>query len=90
MTIITTQLNALYAVKTQTDRVIEAKAVMQAAFNTIVEANARVQAIVALGALDTVLTEAKATLNKAWTALKTCEASLKAVDVQEVINWAGK
>lgn len=90
MGIITTQLDLLYSTKAQADRVIEAKAIMQGAFDTIAEANARVQAIVDLGTLNAVPAETKAALNKAWTALKTCEASLKDVGVQEAINWTGK
>jgi len=90
MTIITTQLDALYAEMTQRQRVVEAKAQIQMARNVIGEVNVRVQEIVALGALNTIPTEVKTALNQAWTALKTAQTALEAANVQEALNWAGK
>lgn len=90
MTIITTQLDALWAVKVQDDRVIEARSEMQKAYATITVINARIQAIVNMGILDIIPTETKLVFNKAWGALKTCQTALEAADVQEALNWAGK
>jgi hypothetical protein len=89
MTIITTQLDELWAIKQLEERVIAAKAVMQMAYHTIEETNAKVQAIVSLGTLNDVPTETKTALNKAWTALKNCQTAMQAVDVQEVLMWTG-
>ena len=75
---------------TQRERVVEAKAQLQNARNVIQDANARVQAIVDLGALNTIPTEVKAALNAAWTALKTAQTSLAAAGVTEALDWAGK
>ena len=90
MTIITTQLNALYAEMTQRERVIEAKAQLQMARNVIGEVNSRIAAIVALGSLDTIPTETKAALNAAWTALKTAQTALAVATITEALDWAGK
>jgi len=90
MGVITTQLDALWTVKKQDERVIEAKAIMQGAYRTVAEANDRVQAIVDLGTLNAIPIETKQALNAAWTALKLCQSSLETANIQEALNWAGQ
>jgi hypothetical protein len=87
---ITTQLDILWGEKQQRERVIEARAQLQMGRQVLAEINAHVQTIVDGGALNTIPTEIKTALNKAWAAIKTAQTALAAVDVAEALDWAGK
>jgi hypothetical protein len=86
---ITTDLNALWAAKLATDRLIQGKALLQNASQVIIETNAGVQAIVNEGAFTGVPADILNALNAGWTALKNCQTALADPGIQEALNWAG-
>ena len=86
---ITTGFNDLWTKKLATDRLVAGKAALQGAYNTIIQVNAQVQALVNQGTFTGVPAEVLNALNAAWTALKTCQTAMSDPVIQEALNWAG-
>jgi hypothetical protein len=88
MSKITTQLEVIWDEKSQRERVIEAKALLQDAMNVIAETNTKLKEIVDEGSLDTIPAEAKAALSKAWSVIKTADTSFHNEEIKEVLTWS--
>ena len=87
---ITTDFDTLWTEKKQRDSTVETKALLQNAMFTIEETKARLQAIVDAGVFNTIPNSIKIALNNVFTVVKTASTGFNAVDVKEVLGWAGK
>ena len=84
---ITTDFNTLWSETTQRQRTVEAKTTLQNAMFVVEETKAKLQEIVDEGSLNTIPASIKTALNNAFTVIKTTSTSLKAADIQEILNW---
>jgi hypothetical protein len=84
---IASELDQLLAEHRKQQDVFEARALLQQIRENIVVADARVQALVDNGMFDTIPASVKQSLSSAWSAIKTCRASLAATSVSEVLDW---
>lgn len=87
---ITTDFNVLWTEKTQGDRAVEAKALLQNAMWVIEETKSKIQEIINDGVLDTVPVSIKTSLSKAFAVVKTASTSFEDASIKEVLNWSGK
>ena len=87
---ITTDFDTLWTETKQREATVEAKAILQNYLMVTEETKHRLQEIVDKGTFDTIPNSIKLALNKAFTIVKTSSTSLSSVDIQEVLNWAGK
>jgi hypothetical protein len=81
-----TQLDALITEQAQQARVVEARVKLQNCYWTIQETNSSIHALVDAGALDLISAELKLALNKIWTAMKTCQASIEALAEKDLLD----
>jgi hypothetical protein len=84
---ITTEMNGIYATNRQSNDVFVARAQLQQARNTIIEANSKIQTIVDAGSFSTIPATTLAALSNAWTALKVAQSSMNTANINEVLNW---
>ena len=84
---ISSEMSGIYANNRQTNDVFSARAHLQHARSTILEANIKIQAIADAGSFTSIPATTLSALNSAWIALKVAETSLQASNVVEVLGW---
>ena len=81
------ELNTLFAEMTQRQRAGEARAIMQDARSTMVEADTRIQAIADEGNMNTLPTELKQALLAGWNVIKDAKTAFEDPTIAELLDW---
>ncbi len=87
---ITIDFDTLWTETKQREATVEAKAALQNCMNVVEETKVRLQVIVDAGTFNTIPTSVKTALNSAFTVVKNASTGFSTLNIQEVLNWAGK